>query len=187
MSVAYEQGEGVEKDWPKAGDLSLEAFNRVIACCAAQVAVNLLNSENKYDRETVRRTAHELLLRAAALGSAEAHTELARLYEAGTLARPADAKITPKIASYEHRAIAVKIASSQSSPGPRGDAPAVPTPEGLAPDELAGAKAYIEAWKPAGYDTLPPWLEPASPGTAQPATIEAKNRTRRSKHQIGAA
>ncbi|MEQ1712545.1 MAG: hypothetical protein ABL908_14245, partial [Hyphomicrobium sp.] len=48
----YDNGQGVEKDKAKAAALYLEFFNRVMACCWAPVARQLLAAEAEHDRAT---------------------------------------------------------------------------------------------------------------------------------------
>jgi hypothetical protein len=100
MAGAYERGEGVEKDKAKAADLTLQTFNRVVACCATRVARHLLEVEEKHDPENVRRVVRELLTRAAALADRSAHELLAELTDPGTLAPAYPARIATGKADF---------------------------------------------------------------------------------------
>ncbi len=93
----YDNGQGVEKDKTKAAALNLEFFNRVMACCWAPVARQLLAEEAKHDRATVRRVVRHLSAWSAALGSTASRELLAELTSNGTLdpiAFPAPATFT---------------------------------------------------------------------------------------------
>lgn len=97
IAYAFEYGLSVEKDATEAGDLYLEFYNRVMACCWAPVAGHLLAEEEKHDKTQVRRVVRDLTLWAAALGSEPSRALLAELAASGTIEQVAplpDAKLT---------------------------------------------------------------------------------------------
>ena len=71
----------------KAAAFTLETFNRIVTCCAARVAIDLLSAQG-VDQGQARRVAGELLNWAAALGDPAAHRELPHLILGAALPPP---------------------------------------------------------------------------------------------------
>jgi tetratricopeptide (TPR) repeat protein len=97
MAIALKQGESVEKDESRAADLGVETLNRVLQCCWAPVARQVLGEAGKQDTNVVRQVVGELTRWAAALGNQAARELLTELTITGTLAPSAPlppAKVT---------------------------------------------------------------------------------------------
>jgi hypothetical protein len=86
MAIAFADGRGVEKDAEKAGNLYVEYFNRVMACCWEPSARRLLADEPRHDSKAVRRVVAEFTRWSAALGSEASRLLMAELIANGTLA-----------------------------------------------------------------------------------------------------
>jgi hypothetical protein len=84
MANALQLGKGIAKDEGKAADLYLETFNRVLQCCWAPVARQILAEEDKHDKAAMRRVVGELTRWSAALGSEPAQELLIELNANGS-------------------------------------------------------------------------------------------------------
>jgi TPR repeat protein len=159
LANAYQDGVGVHKDSNQAFKYYLQAFNRVVACCAVRVAQHILEIEHQYDASTVRKIARELLDQAAALGVPQAHEALADFYEVGrfTLAEPGAALAD----AYVHYKLATKLfgANGASEDALRLEKRADEIRAKLTPDQVQAAAVRITSWRKAAFDSSPwSWL-----------------------------
>jgi tetratricopeptide (TPR) repeat protein len=157
LARAYENGEGVPKDKAKAAALRLEAFNRVVACCAAPVINALLNMQG-LDKEQAQPVANALLSWAAALGDPIAHRDLAELYLKGTLSPPPGKSRAAE--AYFHFTLAEKLFTEQKQveAAKAAEARAKDLVAKIPPEQRAVLTDETERWAKELFTADPPWL-----------------------------
>ncbi len=157
LGYAYLNGEGFKEDDAKGVQYYIDTFNRMAICCAVSVSRRLLDWATASTREDVKRTVIALLRWAGQLGSAEAHAELAKLYEVD--GKAADHRVE----AYFHASLAKKILTDASA-----DSPLVGelTKLGqrielsLSSEESQQAREKVAGWKKSELTAAPFWLVP---------------------------
>jgi tetratricopeptide (TPR) repeat protein len=161
MGNVYAEGGALatsEDSEDKAAELYLEAFNRIIAGCAAPVVRMLPRTAPANDVKTADRVASELLRWAAALGDPRAHEAMADLVI--TDMSQETWSVPLKTAALEHLKIAQKLftESGRIADANRASAAAEAVARSVLDADVTAALARAAGWSSAKFTDTPPWL-----------------------------
>jgi tetratricopeptide (TPR) repeat protein len=158
MAAAYSEGRGLVKDGKASIEFDLQAFNRAVECCASAVVRRWMTNESDNDQRTVRQASVELLVRAAELGSPDAHETLAQYILNGTF--NTDPSATPAEATLLHAEIATKLflAKGDVEGSQRSSVLAEQAKKRLTSDQVSATESLGEAFTRVPLSSLPRWL-----------------------------
>jgi WD40 repeat protein/tetratricopeptide (TPR) repeat protein len=159
MAIYYYNGEGVKQNFKSSAAYYIETLNRIVACCSARVAQQLLLAKDQFDQTEVYRVVRELLSLARDLGDPRSAEMLATLYDTGAI-KPADPNAESQVATYENFEIAAMLFQSlgSSQDARRMDMRIEGLKEKLTKPQLDAASTNVEKWRKLPFTLPPSWM-----------------------------